>query len=199
MENHAMASERRAKKGRAGLWRSTVASQLIEFSVVLPLLAVMVVGVSDFAAGFALKDKLANAARDGARILVSLPNDTDNPQCGTTPCSVEEAAGDIVNYLSSAHVNTCGLAPWSSAPAAGPGAFTWTYTSGTTGCAAAWSIKIERAVPVVSGGVTLLCTLVTLSYPFAWNFGHIIKLLAPSPGYPAVLTLASVETMKNQN
>jgi Flp pilus assembly protein TadG len=176
-----------------------VASQLIEFSVVLPLLAVMVVGVSDFAAGFALKDKLANAARDGARILVSLPNDTDNPQCGTTPCTVKEAAGAIVTYLTNAHVSTCGLSPWSSTPAAGPGAFSWTYTSGTTGCTAAWTIKIERAVPVVSGSVTLLCTRVTLSYPFAWNFGHIIKLLAPSPGYPAVLTLTSVETMQNQN
>ena len=130
MDNHTTKSERRAKNGRAGPWRSTVASQLIEFSVVLPLLAVMVVGVSDFAAGFALKDKLANAARDGARILVSLPNDADNPQCGATPCSVEEGAGAIVTYLTNAHVRTCGLSPWSSPPAAGPGAFAWTYTSG---------------------------------------------------------------------
>jgi Flp pilus assembly protein TadG len=199
MENHNTKSERRAKNGRAGPWRSTVGSQLIEFAMVLPLLAVMVVGVSDFAAGFALKDKLANAARDGARILVSLPNDADNPQCGATPCSVEEGAGAIVTYLTNAHVSTCGLSPWSSPPAAGPGAFAWTYTSGTTGCTAAWTIKIEREVPVVSGSVTLLCTRVTLSYPFAWNFGHIIKLLAPSPGYPAVLTLTSQETMQNQN
>jgi Flp pilus assembly protein TadG len=199
MRNRTTSGERHAKNGRAGLWRSTAASQLIEFSVVLPFLAVMVVGVSDFAAGFALKDKLANAARDGARILVSLPNDTDNPQCGTAPCSVKEAAGAIVTYLTNAHVSTCGLSPWSSAPASGPGAFTWTYTSGTTGCTAAWTIKIERAVPVVSGSVTLLCTRVTLSYPFAWNFGHVIQLLAPGGGYPAVLTLTSVETMKNQN
>lgn len=199
MENPTTSGERDTKNPRAGRWRSTAASQLIEFSVVLPLLAVMVVGVSDFASGFALKDKLANAARDGARILVSLPNDTDNPQCGTTPCSVKEAAGAIVTYLTNAHVSTCGLSPWSSSPAAGPGAFAWTYTSGTSGCTAAWSIKIERAVPVVSGGVTLLCTRVTLSYPFAWNFGHVIQLLVPGSGYPAVLTLTSAETMKNQN
>lgn len=184
----------------AGL-RSEEGSQLIEFALVLPMLAVLVVAVGDFGAGFALKDKLTNAAREGARIAVSLPNDTSNPQCsGGTPCPVEAAGSAVVNYLANAFVNTCGLSPSTTGPNAGPGAFTWTYTSGTpSGCPAAWSIKIERAVPVTVNGSANLCTRVTISYPFRSSFGKAVQLLLPGTTYASTVTLQTQVTMQNRN
>ena len=54
--------------GRRAILRGCEGAQLLEFALVLPLLVVLVIGVSDFGGAYTLKDKLANAAREGARI-----------------------------------------------------------------------------------------------------------------------------------
>ncbi len=43
-------------------------SQIVEFAVSLPLLVVLVVGIFDFGSAFTLKQKLAYAALEGARV-----------------------------------------------------------------------------------------------------------------------------------
>ena len=190
----------RAWRARLGGCRG---AQLVEFALVLPLLVVVVVGIADFGAGYALKDKLANAARDGARVAVSQPNDLTNSQstaCSGVPCSVQSAATAVVNYLDNSRppVNTCGLAPSSTSPALPPPAFTWTY-SASTGCPGTMSIKIERAIPATVNGATVFMTRVTLSYPFTWSFGRIIKFLVPSASYANPITISSSTIMRNLN
>jgi Flp pilus assembly protein TadG len=145
--------------------------ELLELALVLPMLLLLLVGVLFYGGAWATKDVLAGAARDGARVAVNNFNDTTNPQCaGGTPCSVQAAASAAVAAMASANVDTCGLVP-SSNPPASSGGFTWTYTS--SGCASsgqAWTMVIERAVPQTVGGVNVMATRITLSYPYAWNF-----------------------------
>ncbi len=178
-------------------------AQLVEFALVLPLVLVLVVGVADFGAGYTLKDKLANAARDGARIAVSQPNDLTNSQstaCNGVPCSVQSAATAVVNYLNKSQppVNTCGITPSSTGPAAGPGAFAWTYSS-STGCPGTMSIVIERFVPATVNGATVFMTRVTVTYPFKWSFGSAIGLLVPSASYANPIMISSAAIMQNMN
>ena len=181
------------------------AAQLVEFALAMPLLVVLVVGAIDFGTGWVLKDRMANAARDGARVAVSVPNDTFNPQCGGTPCTVQSAASAAVNYLSNAGLSACGLDPSSTAPTNGPGAFAWTYTSPSNcpGTTIKMSIVVERAVTttvtVGSTTTTVLMTRVTVNYPLKWMFGSVIKLLAPSSNYASTLTLTTQEIMQNES
>jgi Flp pilus assembly protein TadG len=178
---------RRAASGEAG-------TELLELALILPFLLVMLVGVVDFGEAWALKDKLAGAARDAARVAVADFNDTTNPQCpAATPCSVQAAASAAVTILNNANVNTCGLDPSTTAPAAG--AFTWTYTAA---CTNPLTIKVERAVPELVDGTTSLCTRVTLTYPFKTNFANVAGLLG-NHSVTGTITLSSAEMMANLN
>lgn len=180
-------SIRRAIGGERG-------TELLELALALPFLLVMLVGIVDFGEAWALKDKLAGAARDAARVAVAGFNDTMNPQCpAATPCSVQAAASAAVAALNNANVNTCGLDPSETAPAAG--VFTWTYTAG---CANPLTITIERAVPEVVDGTTSLCTRVTVTYPFNWTFAGVAGLLG-NRNVPRPILLSSAELMANLN
>ena len=173
----------------------TEGAELLEFSLILPFLLVMLVGVIDFGGAWALKDKLAGAAREGARVAVAEFNDTNNPQCAGTPCSVQAAASAVTTYLTNAGVNTCGFDPSTTAPAAGT--FTWTYTASS--CANPWTIVVERAVPVTSNGTNAMCTRVTLSFPYSWNFGSVMGLMVGANSFGTTITLNSAEIMTNLN
>src|ERR1700704_1487275 len=93
------------------LRREDAASQIVEFAVSLPLLAVFVVGIFDFSGAFTLKQKLTNAAREGARAAAAGPaNDLANPSSSTgVPASVNDAFWVVDNYLKSEQINDCGL------------------------------------------------------------------------------------------
>jgi Flp pilus assembly protein TadG len=187
--------------------RTCEGAQLVEFALVLPLLVVLVVGITDFGGGFALKDKLTNAGREGARIAASKPNDLTNASstaCNGVPCSVQAAATSAVNYLTNAGVSACSLDPSSTSPTSdGANTFGWTYTSPSNcpGTTNKMSIDIERAVTttVTVGGTTttVLMTRVTINYPYRWAFGSVVKLLAPSSNYATALTLSAVVIMPN--
>jgi Flp pilus assembly protein TadG len=169
-------------------------AELLELALVLPLLLVMLVGVIDFGQAWVLKDKLAGAARDAARVAVGDFNDTLNPQCAAaTPCSVQAAASAAITALNNANVNTCGLDPSTTAPAAGT--FTWTYTSE---CSNPLTIKIERAVPEMVDGTTSLCTRVTITDPYNWTFGSVASLLG-NRVTSSTITLSGAEMMANLN
>ncbi len=197
----------RAGRGHGPVgWRARLGgcrgAQLVEFALMLPLLVVVVVGIADFGAGYTLKDKLANAARDGARVAISQPNDLTNSQrtvCNGAPCSVQSAATAVVNYLNNSQppVNTCGLVPSSTTPS-GNLSSGWTYTA-SSGCPAAMSLVIERAVPATVNGATVFMTRVTLSYPFGWSFGRVIRLLVPSASYANPIIISSSAVMQNLN
>jgi Flp pilus assembly protein TadG len=178
--------------------RGEEGAELVEFTVVFLVLIVLSVAVGDFGRAWALRDKLSNAVRDGARVAISVPNDVANPQCGSAPCSVQVAASAAVQYLTNAAVNVCGMAPASTPPSQGSG-FSWTYTSSGSGCTNQWTLKVERALPVVSSGTTVLCTRVTISYPYTWSFARVVKLIAPTSNFATTLTLTTADTTPNLN
>jgi Flp pilus assembly protein TadG len=166
--------------------------ELLELALVLPMLLLMLVGVLYYGRAWATKDVLDGAGRDGARVAVNDFNDTTNPQCAGTPCSVQAAASAVVAAIGNANVDTCGMAP-STTPPAPTGVFTWTYTSG--GCASSgqpWTMVIERAVPQTINNVTVMATRITLNYPYAWNF------VAVNP-FGSPLLLDSQAMMTNLN
>ncbi len=164
--------------------------EMIELALVLPLLILLLVGFLYYGNAWATKDKLDGAGRDAARVAVNDFNDTTNPQCGGTPCSVQAAASAAVVALANANIDTCGM---SSAGGAASGVFTWTFTSG--GCAssgAPWTMVVERAVSTPVGGTDVLSTRVTLSYPYAWNFVSVNPFGSP-------IILGSQTIMANLN
>ena len=87
-------------------------SQIVELAVALPLLVVFVVGIFDFGSAFGIKQKIANAAREGARTASNQPTRdlsyTPGGGCGapTSVCAIRDA---VDHYLAAANVNDCGL------------------------------------------------------------------------------------------
>jgi Flp pilus assembly protein TadG len=179
---------------RAVLLQRCEGAQLVELALVMPLLAVLVIGVSDFGAAWALKDKLSNAARDGARVGAGQPNDVLQ---ASPPPSVTAVRDVVANYLTNAQVTTCAV----GSTAGSAGALAWSYSSSSTGCSA-FLLKIERGFTyaVTSGSTyTVSNTRVTISYPYNWSFGGIIKLIAPSSNFGNTVTITTSEAMPNLN
>ena len=168
--------------------------ELLELAFILPILLLMVAGVIDFGEAWAMKDDLTSSARSAARTVVADFNDTTNPQCGGTPCSVQAGASAAIAALNGGLVNTCGLDP--TAGASGGGNFTWTYTAA---CANPLTIEIEREVPLTVDGTTALYTRVTVSYPYNWGFASVAGLTGIGNSFTNTITLTSQEMMPNLN
>ncbi len=169
----------RLLKAPDALLRATEAAELVELALLLPLLLAIVAGLLDFATAYNLKQKLANAAREGARMATSQPrSDLTLAACGNVPCSVQAIRDDVVTYLQQAGVNTSFISATASYTASTP--FTATYYTSSGG--ANYGLEIVRADPVAINGTTVLETHITLTYPYDWTFGfnHIIRLLIPS-------------------
>ena len=188
---------RRFKKLAAG----SEGAALLEFAIIMPFLVVMAVGIFDFGAVYVLKDKLTQAAREGARIAVSEPRDLTTASCtlgGTnysTPCSVAAAMAAVATDLTDQNVTGCVINPAGTAA----GNFTWNFNSSGAGCGGNPILAIERDVQVTSGNETLLCTRVTLNYPQSWGFAYVIKLLDPSANFPSSFWITASAVMPNLN
>jgi Flp pilus assembly protein TadG len=167
--------------------------ELLELAFTLPILLLMVAGIIDFGQAWAMKDQLTTAARNGARTAVADFNDTTNPQCGGTPCSVQAAASAVVSTLNGGFVKTCGLDPTSGTAS---GTFAWTFTGN---CANPLTIVVEREVPLTVDGATALYTRVTVNYPFNWGFADVAGLAGVGNPFNDTITLTSQEMMANLN
>ncbi len=112
--------------------RNDCATQIAEFAVSLPLLVLFVVGIFDFSGAVTLKQKLTNAAREGARVAAADPaNDLGNSSTAALPVSVVDAFYVVDTYLLSEKINDCGLSGNLAPTVAG---LTWTYTANSLGC-----------------------------------------------------------------
>src|SRR5271169_5355142 len=89
------------------LWADDRASQIVEFALSLPLLTLFVVGIFDFSGAISLKQKLTNAAREGARVAAADP--ATDMGSSTVPASVADAFQVVDNYLLSENIADCGL------------------------------------------------------------------------------------------
>ena len=72
----------------------------------------------------------------------------------------------------------------------------WTFTY-STGCPGAFTLIVDRGGTVVSGGVTLTMTHVTLQYPYQWRFAKVATLVAPSANYQGLTQLTTDAYMQN--
>lgn len=178
------------------------AAQIVEFAVVLPLLAVMVVGIFDFGQAFSIRQKLTFAARDGARFGSSQPT---NDLTQATPISVS-AIRDLVD----ADLLAAGLSDCSLGAIAQSGAVAWS-ASGSCPNSATFTLTIDRGYvspPVGQAGIAisgaaeplrLIATHVQVSYPFQWHFNSVIRLLVPSATYAGITQIETDAIVPNQD
>lgn len=167
-------------------------AELLEFALALPLILVMIAGLLDFANAYNIKQKLANAAREGARLGAAEPTADIGD---ATPASVTNIYQDVVAYLQNAHVNTSFIGTSLS--------YNTTTETGTYYSTGSYGLKIERWVQITnadSDGTTIPATRVTLTYPYDWTFGfnHIIDLLIPSANIAGTIDITTYAMMPNQ-
>jgi hypothetical protein len=195
-----MCMRRGCKRGPSlsrSIWTSAEASQLLEFAFALPLLVVLVVGIFDFGGAFNLKHQLREAMREGARYGSSLPM-TDITT--SVPASVLGAWSVVDSYLLRSLINDCGLA--STQPTSSGSNYLWTSTTTDTGgCTGTLTLTIERAYviqPTINGNtIDVICTKVSVVYPYQWHFNRVIQLLVPGASYGTTIQVAADAVMPN--
>jgi hypothetical protein len=177
--------------GRTGLlaslrrgWTEDCASQIVELALSLPLLVFFVVGIFDFSGALTLKQKLTNAAREGARVAAA---DPASDMFATVPVSVSDAVQVVDNYLYSEKINDCGLGPIPAAPTQTN--LTWTYSATGSGCPGTGiSIAINRGCSTPENGIYLIGTCVTITYAYKWQFNSVSGLMPGKFLGPATIT-----------
>jgi hypothetical protein len=189
--------------------RDDHAAQIVELAVSLPLLLVFVVGIFDFSGAFTLKQKVTNAAREGARVAAAAPaSDLGNP----LPTSVDLAFRVVDNYLRAGHINDCSISPLSPSRSG----LTWTYTATGNGCpTGGLSIAINRGYvfpptgassptgctsqPSSGNTVNVVGTCVSITYAYKWHFNSVIALLVPGATYAGISHLKTAAVAFNEN
>jgi len=188
-----------ARMKRALYFSDDRAAEIVELATSLPVLVLFVVGIFDFTNAITLKQKLTNAAREGARVAAADPaSDLTNPTAPSGfPASVTDAVYVVDRYLIAEKVNDCGL---NSQPLASSG-LTWTATATGTGCTGAGLVlTINRgctsAAAAGTSGGDIVNTCVTIQYPYTWQFSGASGLFG-SFGLPTSITTTA--TVYNEN
>jgi Flp pilus assembly protein TadG len=206
--------------GLRRLWADNGAAQMVEFAVSLPLLIVFVVGIFDFSGAYTLKQQLASAAREGARVAAADPaTDLGNggincttlvvPNC---PASISDAFQVVDNYLIAQKINDCGIKPSSATQ---PAPLTWSFTAtSATPTPCIFTLTIDRGyfINSVGGGSTPDCTpqavtpgtqlietCVLISYQYNWHFNSVITVLVPGARYSPTSMLTTKSVALNEN
>jgi TadE-like protein len=168
--------------------------ELLEFALVLPILLVMVTGMLDFALAYNIKQKLSNAAREGARLAASQsPADLEGAGAcvSTVPGSVQSVRDAVVTYLTQSNVDTSFIGTSGSSPSN----CVWTYYS-----SASYGLRIERnfQLPATGGGI-IGATRITVTYPYNWTFGfnRVITLMIPSATASGTIAIPADAIMQN--
>jgi Flp pilus assembly protein TadG len=160
------------------------ASQIVEIALSLPLLVVFVVGIFDFSGAVSLKQKLTNAAREGARVAAADPaNDLGK---ATVPASVADAFQVVDNYLVSENIAPCGLTLGTFTATK----LTWVFTGAASPCGAtaAFVLTINRGCIQKVNAVNLVGTCVTIQYPYKWQFNSVASLVGGTFTGPTSIT-----------
>jgi Flp pilus assembly protein TadG len=182
------------------LWRTCGedrASQIVELALSLPLLMLFVVGIFDFSGALSLKQKLTNAARDGARVAAAdVANDLGS---AGVPVSVNNAFQVVDAYLKAEKINECGLSGATPGPPAG---LTWTYTAAGLGCPAiGMTLTINRGCftsqALGTAQTDVIDTCVTIQYPYTWRFGGVSRLVGGT--FIGPTTISTSATAFNEN
>jgi Flp pilus assembly protein TadG len=188
------------------------ASQIVEFALSLPLLVFFVIGIFDFSSAISLKQKLTNAAREGARVAAADPANDLSGSSLPMPVSVRDALQVIDNYLLSERINDCGLIGATPTPA---GALTWNFNAQSNGCGSPGvTLTVNRGYffpqtstsqpsssctssPPGAGQTATIGTCVILQYPYKWQFTAASGLLGGNFLGPTVITSSAVAFNEN--
>jgi Flp pilus assembly protein TadG len=188
------------RRGAVSLLREVQGAALLEFAIVLPLLMVFVVGIFDFSGAFNQKQKIDQAAQEGAIIAGAQPMsdiDPSNPNANG-PDSLQPVVTAVFNSLAASGVVPKGTC----APPVTPthSNLKWTYT--ILGCPDDLVIVIDRGWVSPSATTTsttiAVGTIVKVTYPYHWRFNSVIQVLIPGAGYAAVTNLTESATVHNQ-
>jgi hypothetical protein len=160
-------------------------------------LVVFVVGIYDFSGAFNQKQKIAQAAQEGAIIAGAQPM-SDIVSGNGNPDSLQPVKNVVLNSLAGSGVltnGTCGPYVISESPP-----LSWTYTiSGCSGAYAGDNLVIIINRGSVSGAApTNVGTLVTVTYPYHWRFNSVIQLLIPGANYADLTQLTETAAVHNQ-
>jgi Flp pilus assembly protein TadG len=203
-----MASLRLPRRRMAFLLQETQGQALLEFAITLPLLVVFIVGIYDFSGAFNQKQKVAQAAQEGAIIAGAQPmNDilTSGSSAPTNPDSLLPVVTAVFNSLVGSGVLSSGTTCTPPGSVTGPAGLTWTYTM--SGCDSAGDnliVTINRGwvcgngAGCSTGPPVAVGTTVTVSYPYQWQFNSVIQLLFPGPNGYASPTITETATVHNQ-
>ncbi len=193
--------------GKAGAWSAVAAltgtggSQVVEFAVSLPLLLVLAVGIFDFGNAYNLKQQVAHASRDAAR-LGSSQSTLDLTMA--TPASVLAIRDAVAQDLQNAKLSDCGLGAIAPVPAGGSNPWKWSFTA-SCGAAGNLVLTIDRGNVITSNmvvnstNIKVIGTSSTLSYPYQWEFNRVIGFLVPGAAYPGTSQVSVTSYMANQN
>ena len=175
-------------------------ASLLEFAIVVPLLVVLVVGVYDFSLAFNQRQRIVQAAQEGAIVAGAQPMN-DIQTTTSNPATLQPVLTAVFNSLATNGVlPNSGTSCTLSAPAP-PTQLTWVYT--IKNCSATYPsdnlvITINRGWYAGTGPVSV-GTAVTVVYPYHWRFGSVIQLLIPGPnGYSTAAQVSSTATVHNQ-
>jgi Flp pilus assembly protein TadG len=164
---------------------------LLEFAIVLPLLVVFVVGIFDFSGAFNQKQKIEQAAQEGAIIAGAQP--MSDIASATAPDSLLPVVTAVFNSLVGSGVVPTGTCTAPGA-ASGPTGLAWTYT--ISPCPGSLVITIDRGWVATAGSPRAVGTSVKVTYPYQWRFNSVIQLLGASYSLPTTLTESA--TVHNQ-
>src|ERR1035441_5592076 len=185
------------------LLKDAQGAAILEFAISLPLLVVFIVGIYDFSGAFNQKQKIEQAAQEGAIIAGAQP--TSDIASPTSPDSLLPVVAAVYNSLVGSGVLPTGTC---SPPgtAVGPAGLAWQYT--ISGCPDSLIISINRGCMCVSGTTCTVgpCggppaavnTMVTVQYPYHWRFNSVIQLLVPGASYAATTQVTESATVHNQ-
>ncbi|HTR24416.1 MAG TPA: TadE/TadG family type IV pilus assembly protein [Terriglobales bacterium] len=189
----------------------TEGSAILEFSIAVPLLVVFVVGIYDFSGAFNQKQKIEQAAQEGAIVAAAQPmTDIGASATGTpsNPQSLQPVVAAVFNSLAASNVlpnanqGTCTL---SQMPAPAQSVLTWTYT--ISGCSGNYPddnlvIIVNRGWDVAGSGTppspSIIGSWVSAAYPYHWRFNSVIQLLLPGASYQAMTNVTESASVHNQ-
>jgi len=183
-------------RGTVSLLRDVQGAALLEFAITLPLLMVFIVGIFDFSGAFNQKQKIEQAAQEGAIIAGAQPM-SDIASGNGNPDSLQPVVTAVFNTMAASGVVPKGTCAPPVTPTHSGSNLKWTYT--IPSCPDDLVIVIDRGWVSASGPPAAVGTIVTVTYPYHWRFGSVIQLLFPGPnGYLTPTQVTESATVHNQ-
>ncbi len=151
-------------------------------------------GIFDFSGAFNQKQKIEQAAQEGAIIAGAQPM-SDIASSNANPDSLQPVVTAVFNSLAASGVLPKGT---TCVPPGTPthSKLKWTYK--ISPCPDDLVITIDRGWVSAAGPPAAVGTIVTVVYPYHWRFNSVIQLLFPGAAYASTTKVTESATVHNQ-